>query len=167
MLQLGSPGEGITGWAVRGLDFPLDGLPVVSAAAHGSDPVHPNGAIGVDHLVVVTPAFERTAAALRQAGMELRRIVAGRGGARMGFRRLGGVILELVEAAEAGPGPARFWGLTFVVADLDALAARLGERLGPIRAAVQPGRRIATLRPPAGLGQAVAFMTPAPGAVRS
>jgi hypothetical protein len=49
-----------------------------------------------------------------------------------------------------------------VVADLDALASRLGDLLGAIRDAVQPGRRIATLRETAGLGQAVAFMSPEP-----
>jgi hypothetical protein len=50
-----------------------------------------------------------------------------------------------------------------VVKELDALASRLGDRLGSIRDAVQPGRRIATLRESAGLGQAVAFMSPEPG----
>jgi hypothetical protein len=57
--------------------------------------------------------------------------------------------------------PARFWGLAFTVADLDAIAERLGNRLSGPRDAVQPGRRIATLRGEAGIGPAVAFMTPA------
>jgi hypothetical protein len=48
------------------------------------------------------------------------------------------------------------------VADLDALAARLGDHLGRIKDAVQPGRRIATLSGAAGLGEAVAFMSPEP-----
>jgi sensor domain CHASE-containing protein len=78
----------------------------------------------------------------------------------MAFRRLGPAILELVEAIDAPAGPARFWGLVVVVTDLEALAARLGDRLGSIRDAVQPGRRIATVRESAGLGQAVAFMSP-------
>jgi hypothetical protein len=45
------------------------------------------------------------------------------------------------------------------VEDLDALAGRLGERLGEIHPAVQSGRRIATLRKAAGLSPKVAFMT--------
>ncbi len=59
-----------------------------------------------------------------------------------------------------GIGPARLWGVTAVVEDLDALAARLGDRLGAPGDAVQPGRRIATLRREAGLGVPLAFMTP-------
>jgi hypothetical protein len=39
-------------------------------------------------------------------------------------------------------------------------ASTLGELLGTPRDAVQPGRKIATLRPAAGLGPAIAFMTP-------
>jgi hypothetical protein len=49
-----------------------------------------------------------------------------------------------------------------IVEDLPALAERLGEHLGAIKMAVQPGRHIATLRPSAGLGQAVAFMDQEP-----
>jgi hypothetical protein len=49
-----------------------------------------------------------------------------------------------------------------IVEDLDALAQGLGEQLGSVRDAVQPGRRIATLHSSAGLGQPVAFMTPEP-----
>ena len=78
----------------------------------------------------------------------------------MGFRRLGPAILELVETKDGPSGPARFWGLVVVVDDLHALAGRLGEQLGSIRDAVQPGRRIATLRASAGLGEAVAFISP-------
>jgi hypothetical protein len=161
-LQLGSPGEGITGWAVTGVDSVLDGLPNFGVIAPSPSATHPNGAIGVDHVVVVTPDFDRTAAAFEEAGIPLRRI-RDAGGFQQGFRRLGPAILELVEAPGAPPGPARFWGLVIVVADLDALAERLGDGLGRVRDAVQPGRRIATLRESAGLGEAVAFMSPGPG----
>jgi len=91
--------------------------------------------------------------------MPLKRIRDG-GGFRQGFRRVGPAILELVETKGSPSGPARFWGLVVVVENLDALAERLGEQLGSIRDAVQPGRRIATLRGSAGLGEAVAFLSP-------
>jgi hypothetical protein len=123
----------------------------------------PNGALGIDHVVVTTPDFDRTARALEQAGLGLRRVRDGERG-RQGFRRLGPAILELVEVgAPDRSGPARFWGLVVIVSDLEALAERLGDHLGRPRAAVQPGRRIATLRPSAGIGPALAFMTPEPG----
>ncbi len=131
---------------------------------------HANGAIGLDHVVVVTPDFDRTAVALDRAGMPLRRIrqvggdgVDDRAAFRQGFRRLGPAILELVEARGAPDGPAAFWGLVVIVSDLDGLAARLGDRLSPPKPAVQPGRRIATLRASAGLSPRVAFMDREPG----
>jgi hypothetical protein len=169
-VRLGEPGTGIVSWSLRGVDGvdsgEIDGLPTM-AVAGGAPPLareHPNGALAIDHVVVLTPAFDRTAAALESAGMPLRRVRDG-GGFRQGFRRLGPAILELVETSEAADGPggrARFWGLVVVVADLDALARRLGEHLGSVRDAVQPGRRIATLRRSAGLGPALAFMDPEP-----
>jgi hypothetical protein len=68
------------------------------------------------------------------------------------------VILELVESRDARE--TSFWGLVVIVEELDALATRLGDRLGDIGSAVQTGRRIATLRRSAGLSPAVAFMDP-------
>jgi hypothetical protein len=157
-LQLGASARGISAWTVSGLEAEVDGLPL-AAGAPGPETTHPNGAIGLDHVVVTTPDFERTAEALVLAGMPLRRTLERPDGQRMGFRRLGRAILELVEVPGSESRPARFWGLVVIVEDLDALAERLGEHLGAIRDAVQPGRRIATLRDSAGLGQAVAFMS--------
>jgi hypothetical protein len=153
-LQLGVPGSGIVGWSLVGADGVVDGLinaPIMPAEGALA---HPNGAILLDHVVVLTGEFDRTAAALSGAGMELKRITEMRG-TRMGFRRIGPAILELVEA----PGqPLGFWGLVVTVNDLVALADRLGEHLGAIKPAVQPGRRIATVRPSAGLTTNLAFM---------
>jgi hypothetical protein len=164
-LRLGAPGRGIVSWSLwpAPIAGDLDGLateaasePPPSEATH-----HPNGAFALDHVVVITPDFDRTSAVLDAAGMPLRRIRhVPAGDFRQGFRRLGPGILELVEARDAPPGPARFWGLVVIVSDLEALATQLGERLGPIKPAVQPGRRIATLGPEAGLSAAVAFMDP-------
>jgi hypothetical protein len=160
-LELGAPGKGIVGWRLRGIDRDreLDGLPWLDSGDEppGPELAHPNGAVGLDHVVVATPDFDRTAAALDAAGLGLRR-VRDAGGFRQGFRRLGPAILELVEARGAPDGPARFWGLVVIVSDADAFAERLGDHLGSVKAAVQPGRRIATLRESAGLGTRVAFM---------
>lgn len=159
-----APEQGIVSWSLEGVDPApsIDGLLTEKAGAspNAQGVEHANGALGVDHVVVATPNFERTAQALDEAGMPLRRIRETRRG-RQGFRRLGPVILELVEApGDDGSGRARFWGLVVVVADLDKLAMRLCDHLGTIRAAVQPGRQIATLRESAGLSLAMAFMTP-------
>ncbi len=162
-IELGAAGEGITSWTLSGLagGGELDGLPTRRSPAHEVAAEHPNGVLAVDHLVVITPDFDRTAAALAARRLQLRRVREARHegrSLRQGFRRLGRPILELVEAGEMSAGPARFWGVTFTVADLDRLAQRLGDDLGEIHPAVQPGRRIATLRRTAGLGPAVAFM---------
>lgn len=158
---------GIASWTIAGIEpvDSIDGLATqVSSEPTATSSDHENGALAIDHVVITSPDFDRTARALAGAGLELRRVREARAGVRQGFRRLGQAILELVEISDApDPGaPARFWGLVVIVRDLDALSERLGGVLGPARDAVQPGRRIATLRSSAGLGPAVAFMTPEP-----
>jgi len=163
-LEFGADGKGIIGWTLRNAHASedVDGLPTATANGRGPDQIpshHPNGAVGIDHVVVTTPDFDRTADALTAAGMPLRRITDA-GSFRQGFRRLGPAILELVEVPGAAPGPARFWGLVVIVEDLAALSERLGPQLGEAHPAVQPGRQIATLAASAGLGTRVAFMDP-------
>jgi hypothetical protein len=163
-LTLGAAGRGITGWTLRHVPdgVQLDGLATevtVAVPPPAPSPVHPNGAIAIDQVVVSTPEFDRTAAALDAANMPLRR-VRDAGGSRQGFRRLGPAILELVEAREGPPGPARFWGLVVIVPDLVRLRDRLSPLVGEIREAVQPGRHIAALSRDAGLSVRVAFMDP-------
>lgn len=155
-------GEGMRGWRVEGLDSSV--LPV--AADAGPPPAsapqeHPNGATGVDHVVALTGDLDAALAGLAAAGLVPRRIreVPGGDPRRQAFFVLGTALLELVGPVDGEARP-RFWGLTLVVSDLDGLAERLGERLGPVRDAVQPGRRIATLRREAGAGVPLAFMTP-------
>jgi hypothetical protein len=177
-LRLEGNGErrGITRWSVRDAgSLELDGLETSrSTAPPAAGPEHANGTVAIDHLVVISPDLDRTSAVLQEAGFDLRRVREGDtpgGSQRQAFFRMGEVILEVVEAPEgtkiaADPsGPARLWGISFLVNDLDKPAAALGDQLGEPRDAVQPGRRIATVASGAGLGPAIAFMTPGPGAV--
>jgi hypothetical protein len=156
------PGAPALAVAIDGITELPDGL----ALAH-PEPIapvytnHPNEAIGIDHVVALTPNFDDTAAALDRVGLPLKRI-RDAGAFRQGFRRLGtreqfpgvGVapILELVESHQA-PAPA-WWGLTLTVPDLTALPQEL---ISPPKPAVQKGRFIATARTP---GTPLAFITP-------
>lgn len=161
-LWLDAAGRGITGWTLRHLanNDDIDGLATGVTTDPPPEPeVHPNGAIGIDQVVITTPDFDRTAAALAAAGVPLRRIRE-TGAFRQGFRRLGPAILELVEAPGAPAGPARFWGLVVVVPDVCELQGRLAPHVGEVRDAVQPGRHIAALGEGAGLTPRVAFMDP-------
>ena len=168
-------GKGLVGWSLREVESTeLDGLPTTRSDRQppGEPPAHANGVTALDHVVAFTPALDRTVAALRAAGLDLRRIreePTPAGAPRQAFFRLGANILEVVQQpAEAiggdGDGPAFFWGLALIAPDLDATVAGLGDRVSEIRAAVQPGRRIATLRRTAGLALPVALMTAGRGA---
>jgi hypothetical protein len=156
-------GPGITGATLLGTGPPqIDGLPVTWTAEATSGGEQPNGAGVLDHVVIATPDLDRTVGALRAAGFPLRRVRSA-GAARQAFLPAGPALLEVVgPATPAGDGPARWWGLAFAADDLDALAARLGDRLGDVRDAVQPGRRIATVRRSAGSSVQIAFMSPRP-----
>ncbi|HEX8066842.1 MAG TPA: hypothetical protein VF520_09975 [Thermoleophilaceae bacterium] len=171
-------GRGLVGWTLRGVDgADLDGLRTEVSdsrtAAGQPAPIHPNSVKTVDHVVAFTPDRARTVAALEAAGLDCRRLrdePTPAGGGFQAFFRLGEAILEVIEFPEGSRGaadrdaPARLWGLAFGVESLDRTAEVLGDRLGEPRDAVQPGRRIATLRREAGLSPAIAFMTPGPGA---
>jgi hypothetical protein len=163
-------GKGLVGWSLREVEGgELDGLPTARSDRPPPEraPAHPNGIAAVDHVVAFTPALDRTVAVLEAAGLDLRRVreeSTPAGAPRQAFFRVGAAILEVVQqppqAIEDADGPAFFWGLALVAPDLDATVATLGERVGEARAAVQPGRRIATLRRSAGLSVPVALMSP-------
>jgi hypothetical protein len=159
--------EGLVGWSLRGAtSAELDGLPTaLSDRKPPGAARHPNGATKVDHLVVFSADLARTVAALEAAGLDLRRVREPSEpgpGVRQAFLRAGETIVEVVENPELEGGSARFWGITFRVADIDRTAELLGERLGEVRGAVQPGRRIATARRSAGLGLPVALISVPP-----
>lgn len=147
---------GAAGLKLRGLDdgHDFDGLPIGPSTASPPPPAeHPIGATAVDHVVALTPDLERTTSKLQAAGFDHR---ATRG--HQAFFVVGPCLLELVRHPDE---QARFWGLTLVVEDLDRAAGQLGERLGRVKEAVQPGRRIATVRShAAGLTTPLALITP-------
>lgn len=167
-------GKSIVGWSLRDIgSTELDGLPTERSTrpAPSQAPVHANGIAALDHVVAITPALDRTVVALKDAGLDLRRIreePTPAGAPRQAFFRLGSVILEVVQEPEevtAGAGggdrEAFFWGLAFIAADLETTVAGLGDKVSEIRPAIQPGRRIATLHRSAGLAAPVALMSPA------
>ena len=174
-LRLAGAGKGPRiRWALRRpASLELDGLPTerTDEPLPAAAPPHPNGVERLDHVVAFSGDLERTIAALEAGGLDFRRLREGptpAGSLRQAFFRLGETILEVVEhppvtaAAADRDAPSRFYGLAFLVGDIDAAARVLGDRLGEVRAAVQPGRRIATFARGAGLGLPVALMTPDP-----
>ncbi|MEA2271377.1 MAG: hypothetical protein QOI98_85 [Solirubrobacteraceae bacterium] len=165
-------GRGLSGWTLSGASSTdLDGLDTTleDPPAPRDAPAHANGAVGLDHVVVFTPGFDRTLAALESAGFEVRRIAeigVEYAPVKRAFYRLGSVVLEVVDQQgdDVDPsGPAFFWGIAVIVSDIESLADRLGERnTSGVRDAIQPGRRIVPLRRAAGLSLPVAFMSPEP-----
>ncbi len=155
----------VAGLVVAGvMDLPddVDGVPL----APGQEVCgieHPNGAFELDHIVVMTDSLDRTSAAIESVlGLAQRRIRE-TDSVRQAFHRFddqGGVrgcIVEVVENTRVER--AGLWGLVVGVHDLDALVAMAGDLLRSPKPAVQPGRRIATIRSAAGLGTAVAAMS--------
>lgn len=148
-------GAGIVGWSLRGLASDgavddVDGIPTTGSGAVAAPGTHPNGVVAIDHVVLASPDLGRTVASLAAIGREPRRqrdAELGGRPIRQVFFRLGEVIVEVVGSPDAaGEGPSTLWGITYVVKDIHATAAFLGERTTPVKDAVQPGRRITTLR---------------------
>ena len=163
VLRFGAKGSGITGWALVGAPeavADIDGLPT-RGLDDAPDAPRVTGALGWDHLVVMTSSLERTCGAIEAAtGAPLKRIREA-GAIRQGFHRLGELIIEVVESAQVSGDRAQFWGFVWVVDDLHDWCDRLGpEVVGLPKPAVQPGRFIATVKPSLGLGVPLALMTP-------
>ncbi len=166
-------GRGIVSWSLRGIaNVELDGLPTKHSESPLPEvaPAHPNGVLAIDHVVAMTPALDRSVQALQNAGLDLRRIreqPTPAGAPRQAFFRLGEEILEVVQEPEqiveqqgGADRPARLWGLALIAPDLDRTVQALAPHAGEARPAVQPGRRIATVRRSAGLAAPIALMTP-------
>ncbi len=145
----------------------VDGIPTTFTAPNRrtAGTSHPNGVTGLDHVVIASPDLDRTTETFASLGVECRRIrqIPGSDPAmEQRFFRLGPAIVEMVGTTEpTGDGPATIWGLAFVVDDIDETAKSLGEACTAPKGAVQPGRRIATLKTrDLGISVPVAFMTP-------
>ena len=185
----GSPAEGaprgITGWTFAASDAcpgALDGLAVHQVApAQSSDAAvqfaHPNGVSAVDHLVVATPDLDRTTNVFQRAGLDCRRERERtyddnpKSTMRQAFFWFGDatrsdqrILCEVVGPKVVDPKktdrPASLFGLALTSDDLDATAAFMVETLKPPINAVQPGRRIATVRSSAGSSVPIAIMSP-------
>jgi hypothetical protein len=149
-------GTGIVGWSLRGLPSDtlirdVDGVPTTASGAGPTPPgTHPNGANAIDHVVMFSPDLDRTVGSLTALGVQPRRERDGELGGRpirQVFFRFGEVIVEVVGSpGTTGEGPSTLWGITYVVTDIDATAAFFGDRTTAPKAAVQPGRRITTVR---------------------
>jgi hypothetical protein len=165
-LRIVDGAPGIHGWCLSGIDPAIDEIDGLATVVVDASPPaiaqHANGAIELDHVVVLTGSLERTCGAIADAtGAPLKR-VRDLGDSRQGFHRIGrgGVIVEVVERREVGDDPASFWGVVINVSDLDAAVDIAGpELVGRAKDAIQPGRRIATVRNEAGLGLPVAMMS--------
>jgi hypothetical protein len=147
---------GIVGWSLRGLPSDgslddLDGIPTMRSSAVAAAPaVHKNGVTAIDHVVLLSPDLHRTVESLAAAGVQPRRERDGELGGRpirQVFFRFIDVIIEAVGSpGAASEGPSTLWGITYAVADIDTTASFFGDNTTPVKDAVQPGRRITTLR---------------------
>ena len=115
--------------------------------------------IGLDHVVVATDDLERT------SGASTPPLVAaaagpGRGRAETRLPPSWAADRRAGRTRRSGGGPGDLLGLVINVEDLDVAVSALGpELISPAKAAVQPGRSIATFREEA-FGLPVALMTP-------
>lgn len=160
-------GVGLVGWGLDAAAPPasIDGIPTVSAAVPEPSPdEHPNGAVSIDHVVLRTGHLDRTLASLSDAGIGISRIRDVPGGPlRQAFVRLGEVVLEVVGVpGEDDDRTSSLWGWVVTVRDESVASAALGDALGLWKDAVQPGRRIATVRREAGVTAPLALMTREP-----
>ena len=149
----------------QALDTQVVGTQVVETVApSNAAPQFVLHIVGVDHVVVLADDVRATCDEIAaQSGAPLKRVKEGDRGVQ-GFHRWGIVILEVVERRLVAPSDsattAAYWGLVVVVDQIDEVATHLGpDVIGAPKPAVQPGRRIATVRSGAGLGVPLALMS--------
>jgi|TARA_B100002052_G_scaffold184226_1_gene167864 hypothetical protein len=158
---------GIHAWALRGaLPSSFGPIPTsyLDSPIPGLASTHPNSSRGLHHLVLMVPEFKQGRSALTHAGVV---VSPGKvfGSADKKLLRstpmMGDFELELI-GPEKEDSSRRWdlWGLVIAVEDIDVTADLLGDLLGRVKPAIQPGRRIATVSKSAGLGVAIAFLGP-------
>lgn len=155
---------GLTGWAFSGISDTAEVAGFPAEVVEAGPPLfaaHELGAAQLDHVVIFTADMDAVSAGVESATGCERRRVRELETMRQGFHRIGrgGLIVEIVEHAD-GNRTTEMWGVVVIVDDLDAACALLGDdRVSAPKDAVQPGRRIATIRAGVGLGCAVALMS--------
>lgn len=111
---------------------------------------HPNGVTAIDHLVIRTSDIDATAERLVGDGLSYRRTRrVDDVGMEQRFFLGANLVVEVVTATNEAAIPGvidHLWGVAFVSDDIEETAQRLSSACSPIRSAVQPGRRIATIR---------------------
>jgi len=149
---------GHLGWAFDPIVSSIDGIP--STPRVPVSELQPPRHLLVDHVVVMTDSLERTSSAIEECtGLELRRIRDASNGVRQAFHRSGEVVIEVVQSPSVTEP--HLWGFVLVAHPFDEVVSQLGESVvSPPRDAVQPGRRIATVRRELGLGINVALISP-------
>lgn len=167
----------------------LDGISIASCAPAGEIVAgpskngdegawkHPNSVCGIDHVVLKTKDIEKTHRALEAVGLHAAKVRQDiYPGVTQMFYWAGDVILEVVGSNTKGMRDSRggddigdeenphsqIWGVVPVVGDMCTAVEILGSQyVKPAKDAVQPGRRIATLRSDAlEFSLQMAFLTP-------
>jgi predicted enzyme related to lactoylglutathione lyase len=140
----------------------IEDIPVRPGRAMTPDR-HPNGAVELDHVVIMTDSLDRTSAVVTETlGLSQRRLRQ-TASVRQAFHRFAdvgdarGCIVEIVENPTVDR--VAIWGVVVNVVDLDQAIAAAGGLISRPKDAVQPGRRIATVSRTAGLPIAVAIMS--------
>ena len=134
---------GLKAFIIQPGEGALEALPAGPASAHS-----------LDHVVINTAAPDR-AIALYGAKLGLRLALDRTNpdwGVRLIFFRTGGLTIEIAQRLSEAEDPAKpdkFWGLTWVVGDIDAAHARLTEAgfdLSEVRKGRKPGSKVFTVR---------------------
>ncbi len=155
----GSDGErGLLSWKLNDIEVDIDGLATTPDTEWSAVEVvrangvrnHINAVFGIDHVVIETGNIARTVAAFEHVGIVERRssvLETPRGPRKQSFLWAGRVILEVVGPPEPDEQVAtKVWGLALVTSNLQTTGHVLDQNLSEPRDAVQPGRKIATVR---------------------